>query len=148
MKSRCHNSKVEYYPRYGGRGIKVCERWLKYSNFNEDLRKSYELHVKKYGSINTTLDRVNNEGDYTPKNCRWATQKEQANNRKAPREFLITIKGITKNTKYWAEHFGVVRRQTANQRIRLYNWNPIDAVITPPHCKRGQSLLTNKMMLY
>lgn len=74
MKQRCTNPRRKEYPHYGGRGISVCERWQTFANFIADmgLRPG-----PKY-----TLDRVNNEGNYEPDNCRWATRTEQSRNRR------------------------------------------------------------------
>lgn len=75
MKQRCFNSRCPKYPDYGGRGITVCERWLIFNNFYEDMGdKPEEL----------TLERVNNDGDYEPNNCKWATRSEQNRNRRPP----------------------------------------------------------------
>lgn len=73
MKSRCENPKATAYERYGGAGIKVCRRWQKFENFLEDMGERPD---------GKTLDRINNLKGYSKENCRWATIKEQQNNRK------------------------------------------------------------------
>ena len=73
MKKRCYYPKHDSYPSYGGRGVVVCDRWKNsFENFLEDVG---EKPGPEY-----TLDRINNEGDYTPENVRWATKKQQARN--------------------------------------------------------------------
>lgn len=72
MKQRCANPKATGWERYGGRGIRVCERWMDYRNFLADMGEVPE---------GLSIDRINPDGNYEPGNCRWATDKVQANNK-------------------------------------------------------------------
>lgn len=85
MKARCYNKKNPSYKDYGGRGISVCEEWLQFINFEEDMYDEYgywyELNHDKRNS-ECTLDRINNNGNYCKENCKWSTQKEQCNNKR------------------------------------------------------------------
>jgi len=83
IKDRCLNPKDKDYERYGGRGIKICNRWLDVNNFIEDMYDSYLLHVEEFGKKQTSIDRIDVNGNYEPSNCKWATYAEQNKNKRA-----------------------------------------------------------------
>lgn len=94
MVGRCIDSKNISFPRYGGRKpipIKVCDRWLDYFNFEDDMYESYQKHVKEYGEKDTTINRKN-DGNYCIEDCEWATLEEQANDKRNNR---IVAEGLT-----------------------------------------------------
>jgi len=124
IKKRCFNKKTKYYKRYGGRGIKVCDRWLKFENFRDDMYKSYLEHVKEYGEKNTSIDRINNNGNYCLENCKWATYEEQNNNRRDNRR--LTYNEQIKTLAMWSKKFKI-SSTTLSQRLQM-GWTIHDAL--------------------
>lgn len=105
MKVRCYDKTHEHYHSYGGRGIKVCKRWMKFSNFLDDVG----LRPQK----DWVLDRINNNGNYTPKNVRWVDRKTSLRNTRVNRR--ITINGVTKCGVEWAEQIGMDRHSVIDR---------------------------------
>lgn len=121
MRQRCNNPKVKDFKNYGGRGIKCL--WKSFEEFYKDMHKEYISHIKKYGKNQTSIDRINNDGHYCKKNCRWATYKIQRRNSR--RLNLITHKGQTKCLSAWAEELDI-ERCTIKERIKK-GWSIEDA---------------------
>ena len=97
MIQRCCNKNDPTYSRYGGRGIKVCERWKNFENFQADMLPSFEESL--------TLERKDNSGNYEPANCIWANMKTQSRNRRSNR--IVMIDGDSKTIAEWAEMAGL-----------------------------------------
>jgi len=82
IKTRCLNKNHTYYKNYGERGINICDRWLNFDKFKEDMYDSYLEYVKDFGEKDTSIDRENNNLGYSKDNCKWSTCEEQASNRR------------------------------------------------------------------
>ena len=121
MKQRCYNPHNKMYKRYGGLGIKVCSLW-----FNSFLE--FYKAMGERPSILYSLDRIDNQGDYKPNNCRWATPKEQCNNRRSNR--VIKYKGQEKTMGQWAHKYGI-EKTTLRHRIVNRGWS-IERALTEP----------------
>lgn len=117
--NRCNNSKDVGYDLYGGRGITVCDRWLTFENFWEDMKQGY--------ADSLSIDRINNNGNYEIENCRWATAKEQRHNRRLDKNArLIIYNGQTKTLMQWSKELGM---GFATLRFRIDRW-PIERAMT------------------
>ena len=113
MKRRCYNTERKDYPRYGGRGITVCDRWLEsFDNFYNDMINDFRVGL--------TLDRIDYNGSYSPENCRWLSTKEQNNNTRRNRN--ITLNGETKTLQQWIELYNL-KSSTVKQRFYVYGWS-------------------------
>jgi len=117
LRQRCLNQNCPAYPRYGGRGITVCERWNDFSNFYADMGSKPE---------GMELDRINNNGPYSPENCRWTTRKQNTNNRSNNLNF--TVGGVTKTLAQWCEETGI-GPDTVMTRINRHGW-PLEKALT------------------
>lgn len=120
MKSRCLNKNHKSYPLYGGRGINVCNRWMIFENFYQDMGER--------PSKNHSLDRVDNNGDYTPENCRWADRYQQQSNRRT--NHYITFSGETMTIAQWSRKLQI-NTKTLATRILTLKWSYEDALTTP-----------------
>lgn len=130
MKQRCLNENNHAYKDYGGRGISFDPRWEEYVLFKEDMYESYLEHIKQYGKKETTLDRTNNDEDYSPENCRWATHREQQENTRVnllfEAEYVIPgpsfgYKEQSRNRRRFAKKYGIDRKyitDSLNSKIK------------------------------
>lgn len=154
MRQRCRNPNFKQFADYGGRGIKICERWGSYENFERDMGRRPK---------GTQLDRIDNDGDYEPSNCRWATRLQQMRNQRTTR--WVTISGKRYRVAELAAKSGIkgdIIISRANRGLglsgvlskkRYYNtnnWHKAVAVrvanqIARTHCKRGHPLSGDNM---
>lgn len=124
MRARCNNPNHPKYPDYGGRGIRVCERWNDFSNFLADMGEP---------PLGLTLERIDNDLGYSPENCRWASMKEQSNNRRIRQSnkgkpiITLTWNGKTQPVKAWSSELNI-DGQTIRWRIRK-GWS-IDQILS------------------
>jgi hypothetical protein len=128
MVNRCTNSKLAIYKRYGGRGITVCDRWREFENFLADMGERPE---------GMSLDRIDNNGNYDPGNCRWANDRQQSENRRSTR--WIEHDGMRLSVSEWARRLGV-NRATLIEALNKY---PVDIALrerTPPYTKRATTI--------
>ena len=137
MKQRCFNENHPWFKLWGGRGITVCQRWLKFENFLADMGPKPE---------GLSIERINNDGNYEPGNCRWSTREDQDKNRRDVR--LVTRDGLTLSLYQWSKRiFG--NTGTLPQRLRS-GWPLEQAMTYPPvsgkrfitqeRCRRGHML--------
>lgn len=120
MRNRCYNPSSIRYHRYGGRGITICERWLNFENFLADMG----LRPSKTYSI----DRINNDGNYEPSNCRWATPEEQASNTKSSKP-IGGYPSLSAAARASGLSVGIIRD-------RLDRGWSVERVLTPPRVWR------------
>jgi hypothetical protein len=118
MRRRCLSKTFSEYFRYGAKGINICTRWNSYENFLEDMGERPE---------GKTLDRIDNSGNYEPNNCRWATPKEQSNNRSTTR--IIEYNDKKQSLKMWANELNLNYRTLLGRLGR--GWSIEDTLTLP-----------------
>lgn len=120
---RCINPNHQCYNDYGGRGITVCKRWLKFENFDEDM-PGWKSGLQ--------IDRIDNDKGYCEENCRWATRKQQARNRRS--NHLESYNGEIKTLTEWAEEYRIDRRTLLG---RIKRGQTIEEALTTPVRQKG-----------
>lgn len=120
MHSRCENPNHKHYASYGGRGITVCDEWSEYVPFRD-------WAIKAGYRNNLTIDRIDVDGNYSPENCRWATIREQQNNKRS--NHLICLDGVSHTIGEWSEMLGI-RKTTLRMRLAS-GWDERKALLTP-----------------
>lgn len=127
MKYRCTNPKSPAYAKYGGKGIRLCDEWA------DDINGYFAFKnwaIRNGYSEELTIDRIDNDGNYCPENCRWVNAAVQNNNKRANRK--LTYNGETHNVAQWSEILGVDRRLLYN---RVYLGWDVDRIFTQPYRK-------------
>ena len=125
MQSRCYNINDKRYADWGGRGIKICKQWLE--NPEEFVRWGLENGCKEELSI----DRIDNDGDYSPENCRWVTLVDNNQNRRS--SVYYTYNGKTQNLQQWCNEYNVTRSMI-DKRLKM-GWD-FEKALTTPKIKR------------
>lgn len=126
MRRRCEDPSDVTYDYYGGRGITVCERWRDVSAFYEDMAPR--------PSVRHQLDRIDNNGPYSPENCRWVTRVENGNNKR--NNTLVEWRGEVLTVPEWARRLGI-NQGTLQSRLDRLGWSVERALSTPPKPRKG-----------
>lgn len=132
MKQRCYDEHCKNYKRYGGRGITVCDEW----NNNYECFRDWSMGNGCKDDL--TIDRINNNGNYEPDNCRWTTRDIQSNNKSS--NHIITYHGITKTVKQWSKDLNIKYGTLLSRFLR--GWS-IERALTQPVRNGGMDLHEN-----
>lgn len=127
MMTRCTNERSENYANYGGRGIRVCERWKKFENFYADMIGTYRDDL--------SIDRIDSNGDYCPENCRWETATRQIRNRRITT--ILEFNGRTQSLADWADELAIPLG-TLRERLRR-GWSTERALTTRVNAHIGNA---------
>ena len=126
LRNRCYNQRLPQYSDWGGRGITVCEEWTNFESF-------YKWAIANGYRDDLSIDRIDNDGNYEPKNCKWSTPQEQALNRSS--NAFITYNGITKHISEWDKDIGSAKSGRVRARLNA-GWSVERAVTTPVKCPK------------
>jgi hypothetical protein len=131
MKARCYNDKNGSFKDYGSRGISVCAEWLNsFQRFFDDMGECPE---------GLSIERIDNNGNYEPSNCRWATRQEQSLNRRS--NVIMELDGKKQTESEWADELGISRNVLQHRRDR--GWSDKDALTIPPQDKSHKWITFN-----
>lgn len=136
MKRRCLNPNCYEYKDYGGRGITICDEWMEFKPF-------YEWAMKNGYSDNLTIDRIDNNGNYEPNNCRWADWYMQANNTRTNR--FLTYNGKTQTVAEWARELNISPKTLENRVTQ--GWGD-EKALTYKHDHKKNSPINKKVDQY
>ena len=138
MINRCENKNNTSYERYGGRGIKICDEW------RNNIFAFYEWAIKNGYKKGLSIDRIDNDGDYSPDNCRWATVRQQCNNKS--KNINISIDGETHTAAEWSRILGIPKG-TITSRANNPEWTD-EEVLGGPHKRVTKNLRRSKTIAY
>ena len=141
MKKRCDSPSNPAYHNYGGRGIKVCKEWYDFSIFRDWAMGNGYDETAKHGEC--TLDRIDNNKDYMPSNCRWVTMQEQSNNKRTNR--FVEFQNETKTISEWSKVVGIPS-SIILQRLNR-GWTPAAALLTSVDKEKTKNNITNEILI-
>ena len=130
MKTRCYKTYHNNYSNYGGRGIKICQEWL------DDFEVFEKWALSNGYSDSLSIDRIDNDGNYEPNNCRWIPWEQQSGHRRVRKvraykqSYIWEINGVTKGIKDWCKEYGL-SRQMVEYRVNVKGMSPYEALTTP-----------------
>lgn len=131
MKERCYDKNDKRYTDWGGRGIGICQEWL------DNPESFIDWSLSNGCDIGLTIDRKDNDGDYSPDNCRWVTRAENNQNRRSSR--FYTLNGKTQNLQQWCNEYGL-SWSMVNKRLEM-GWDFEKAITTPKKQRNEKDLI-------
>lgn len=131
MRERCYDPNFIYYYNYGGRGIKVCDEWLGIQGIDNFQKWALENGYRQ----GLTIDRIDNDKDYSPDNCRWVDMKTQSNNKR--NNVYFEMDGRTQTLTQWCDEYNVPYSRV-RIRVQGMGWDLKEALLTPRYGKKGE----------